>query len=48
MYRSVVYTPFEDSADLGVGLSADEVARLDCDADVFGQEIKGVFEPPAP
>lgn len=26
-YRTVVYTPFEESADLGVGLSPDEVAR---------------------
>lgn len=26
-YASVVYTPFEESADLGVGLSPDEVAR---------------------
>lgn len=26
-YRSIVYTPYEESADLGVGLSPDEVAR---------------------
>lgn len=26
-YRSVIYSPLEESADLGVGLSADEVAR---------------------
>jgi|GEM_PF-3059454 len=26
-YRSVVFTPYEESADLGVGLSPDEVAR---------------------
>lgn len=44
-YRTVVYTPFEESADLGVGLSPDEVARRVSSSFWDGVGVSGRVKP---